>query len=72
MKQEVEILTEDHPTANGRKPETGEQEYCLRFPTEDGKELVVRMGQKGFDSLTQMIFDMLTEAPSYNDGSTNA
>ncbi len=71
MKEELHLRTEDHPEANGRKPRVGEQAYGLRFPLEDGRELVLSVGQSGFDTLTNLLFDMLSEAPSHNDGSTN-
>jgi hypothetical protein len=71
MRPELELLTEDHPTANGRTPQAGDKEYALRFPLEDGRELVIRMGGQGFETLTQLLMDMLAGVPSYNDGTTN-
>jgi hypothetical protein len=68
MKEEVVFRTPDHPEANGRVPLKGETEYVVRFPTEDGKELVVRCGQKGYDNLGQLLLDMMANAPSYGDG----
>lgn len=72
MKEEITFRTEDHPEANGRKPVAGDKGYTMRFPLEDGRELVVETGQKGFDNLSQIMLDMLANTPSYNDGSTNA
>lgn len=72
IKPEIVILTQDHPEANGRKPQAGEAQYILRFPTDDGKELVLKMGQGCMSTLQDLFFDMLTDKPSYNDGSTNA
>jgi hypothetical protein len=71
MKEEVVFRTEDHPEANGRKPQRGESAYTLRFPLDDGRELVVHFGQRGFDTLGQMVIDTLADTPSYSDGSTN-
>lgn len=47
--------TKDHPEANGRRPQFGEQAWTLRFPLEDGSELVVAMGAKGRQSLLAML-----------------
>lgn len=71
MKEEVIFRTEDHPEANGRRPQPGQSFYTLRFPLEDGRELVVHIGQRGFDTLGQMVIDSLADTPSYSDGSTN-
>jgi hypothetical protein len=71
LKKELELLTEDHPKANGRAAQRGDVEYAIRFPLEDGRELIVRMGRHGFDAVTQLLMDMLAGAPSYNDGTTN-
>lgn len=72
MKEEITFLTDDHPEANGRKPQSGEVEYIMRFPLEDGRELVIRAGQKTFDVHTDLMIDMLSRRPSHSDGSTNA
>lgn len=71
MKEELHFRTLDHPEANGRKPLVGETQYPLRFPLEDGRELVLNIGEKGFQILTNLLIDMLSNAASYNDGSTN-
>lgn len=71
MKVELHLRTEDHPEAKGRTPRSGETEYPLRFPLDDGRELVLHLGQKGFDTITQLLLDFLTNAPSYTDGSCN-
>jgi hypothetical protein len=72
MKTELCLKTEDHPEALGRKPIEGESQYVLRFPLEDGRELVLSVGEKGFQTLTNLLIDMLSEAPSHGDGTTNA
>lgn len=67
----AEILTRDHPEANGRKPKPGEQEFVFSFIAEDGHRFNVRMGAEGWRHHSQHVLDMLTEAPSYDDGSLN-
>lgn len=71
MKEELIIRTNCHPEANGRKARIGDVGYELRFPMEDGRELVVKFGTAGYEVLSQLLLDMMTEAPSYTDGSTN-
>ena len=71
MKTEVIFKTEDHPEANGRKPQSGDVQHDLRLPLEDGRELVILMGEKGFQQLTDILMDVLSNAEPYNDGSTN-
>lgn len=72
MKEELHARTIDHPQANGRKPVPGDQHYEMRFPMEDGRELVLQMGETGFRQLTDLLLDMVTGAIPHNDGSTNA
>jgi hypothetical protein len=71
MKTELHFRTVDHPEANGRKSKQGEAQYPMRFPLEDGRELVLTLGEAGFQTLTDLLMDMLSHAPSHNDGSTN-
>lgn len=71
MKQELCLKTIDHPEANNRLPKYGETQYTLRFPLDDGRELVLSIGEKGFQVLTNHLMDMLSNAPSHSDGSTN-
>jgi hypothetical protein len=71
MKPELEVRTEDHPEAGGRALQVGEMCYVVRLPLDDGRELVINMGQKCVDTLAGMILDSMANAPSYNDGSTN-
>ena len=63
------LLTSDHPAARGRKPQPGESEYQLSFTLEDGSIMTVAMGKRGFDTVTDLLMDMLIEAPSHDDGS---
>jgi hypothetical protein len=72
MKTEIHFRSPCHPQANGRTPQPGDVSYTFRFPTEDERELVVEVGEKGFDAVSQMVLDMLAGTPSYDDGSTNA
>ena len=58
-----QLTTEDHPEANGRKAQAGEPQYVLIFPLEDGTNAAIRMGQKGFDAMTDNLMDMLSHAP---------
>ena len=61
--------TEDHPQANGRKPQVGDTEYVIRFTLECGEVLCIKLGKEAWECHTQMVMDMLTETPSYSDGS---
>jgi hypothetical protein len=63
------LLTSDHPAARGRKPQPGESEYQLSFTLEDGSIMSVAMGKRGFDTVTDLLMDMLIDAPSHDDGS---
>jgi len=62
----VLFRTQDHPEANGRLPEAGEHAYTFHFNLEDGRRVKLEIGEKGFQSLSQVIMDMLTDAPSYD------
>ncbi len=61
--------TQDHPEANGRKALAGESEYPLTFTLDSGELLTVRLGQAGFDTVTNLLMDMISRAPSHDDGS---
>lgn len=69
IEPDILFKTRDHPEANGRKPQNGETEYIMKFMLEDGRILGVRMGQAGFEIQSQLLLDMLSERPSYSDGS---
>lgn len=71
MKTELILKTEDHPESFGRKAAIDDIEYTLRFPLEDGRELVLKIGNTGFQTLTNMLVDMLANTPSYGDNTTN-
>lgn len=65
----IKFRCADHPEANGRTPKHGEQSYELVFPLETGQVLQIKFGQKGFDTVSQIMLDMMAETPSYGDGS---
>lgn len=66
------VRTYDHPEANGRTPLPGETEYPLSFRLDTGEVLTVRMGQRGFDVVSNLLVDMMSNAPSHDDGSLTA
>lgn len=48
--------TTDHPEADGRLPQTGDQQWTLRFPLEGGDDyLEVSIGKKGRDAIRAML-----------------
>ena len=51
----LEFRTKDHPQANGRKAQPGEQQWILTFTLEDGSELKVKAGQLCRDSFKRML-----------------
>lgn len=61
--------TYDHPEAAGRSPQKGEAEYPLTFGLDDGSQLIVRMGESGFQNVTNLLMMMLANVPSSDDGS---
>jgi hypothetical protein len=63
------LTTYDHPEANGRTRQPGEREYFCLFTLEDGSLVTVRMGEPGWEEVTNSIIDILSEAPSNDDGS---
>lgn len=63
------FLTPDHPEANGRKPLAGETEYPMTFTSDKDERVVIKMGQRGFEIITNLLTDMLANMPSHDDGS---
>lgn len=61
------VRTHDHPEAGGRQPLPGEVEYPLTFTLDTGETLTVRMGQRGFDTVTDLLVDMLSNASPHDD-----
>jgi hypothetical protein len=48
--------TKDAPTANGREPKFGEQQWTLTFPHENGDDYIeIILGKKGRDAVKAMI-----------------
>ena len=64
-----EFKTPDHPGANGRKPQPGEVEYPMTFTSDRDERIVIRMGRRGFETVTNLLTDMLANMPSHDDGS---
>lgn len=61
--------TPDHPEASGRKAQPGEAEYPMTFTSDMDERIVIRMGRKGFETVTNLLIDMLANMPSHDDGS---
>lgn len=58
----------DAPTANGRQPLPGDEEYTLKFPLEDGSYLFVKMGVVARNAVRDMLIQQ--DADDENDGRT--
>ena len=70
--EELSFKTYDHPEANGRKAQFGEQECTLTFPLDDKRTLTLRIGKLGFEALTENLMKMLADAPSCDDDAPQA
>lgn len=46
MTLSIECRTKDHPQANGRQAQFGEQQWAFTFPLEDGSTLTVLAGRE--------------------------
>ena len=57
----ITFLTKDHPEANGREAQPGEEEYMLNFPLEDGRVLYIKMGRIGHEALFEVLSKMHAE-----------
>lgn len=64
-----EFKTLDHPEANGRKALPGETEYPMTFTSDKDERIIIRMGRRGFETVTNLLVDMLANMPSHDDGS---
>lgn len=51
----LEVMTKDHPEANGRHPKIGEQQWTITMPLADGTQLLIHMGKKSRDLLFGML-----------------
>jgi hypothetical protein len=51
----------DHPEANGREAQQGEECFPMRFKTDDCGELVVRLGRRSFVSIAACVLRTLQE-----------
>lgn len=61
--------TKDHPESNGGIPKTGDTQWSVKFPLENGEELIVLMGDEGFSKLKQVVMDQIIDQatdPNYN------
>jgi hypothetical protein len=67
----LEFRVNDHPEANGRIPQPGEQGWKYVFPLENGDKLYLLFGKETHDTFAQFILDELADTPSYGDGSVN-
>lgn len=56
-----EFRTRDHPMANGRRPERGEDGWIFSFPLEDGTTLKVQAGKVGREALIGMLNEEATD-----------
>lgn len=45
------VTASDAPTAFGRKPSKGDIEWALRVPLDDGRLLIVKVGDNGFKTI---------------------
>lgn len=55
MTKVTTVKCKDHPTANGRKPEFGDEVYTLKFPLEDGSYLFVQIGTVARNAIRDML-----------------
>jgi hypothetical protein len=66
----VHFRTKDHPQANGRKARSGEHAWPFHFPLEDGRTLILGMGDEGrchlAECITQSAVDDIKEATELN------
>ena len=53
--------TVTHPEAHGRMPVKGDYAYTLKFPLENGDDLVVECGQEDLDRFAEMIGKMMVD-----------
>ena len=51
----IHYRTKNHPEANGRRPEHGEEAWNIYMPLENGQTLHIHMGKKDRDILFGML-----------------
>lgn len=52
----VTLRSMDHPEANGRHPRSGEQQWTLSVPLENGQDyLELHLGKRGREALRDML-----------------
>ncbi len=64
----LEFRTKGDPEANGRAPQKGDQRFSLKFPLEDGRELIVHEGREGMNHFAKMIGQMMVDDQEEADG----
>jgi hypothetical protein len=57
----MEFRCKDDPEANSRKPLVGEQRFSLKFPLENGEDLILHCGKETFDRFAEMIGKMMVD-----------
>ena len=57
----IEYRCKDYPEANGRNPTIGEQGFTLKFPLENGDDLILKCGKETFDRFAEMIGRMIVD-----------
>ena len=55
MNGEMHLWTKDCPTANNRRPSSGESEWDFSCPLEDGRTLHLHMGRESRDNFRGFI-----------------
>ncbi len=64
----ITCKTKDHPEANGRQAQPGEQQWILMFELENGERLNILIGKLGHDAIKSMFeqeeIDDLAEGPA--------
>lgn len=57
----ITYRTKDHPEAGGRTPQSGEHAYSLRFPLDNGMDLLVECGEETLSRFSDMIGRLLID-----------
>lgn len=57
--EQREFRTKRDPEASGSTPQRGDRRYTLKFPLDDGTELIVHEGREGMNHFVKMISQMM-------------
>lgn len=57
----ISYRTKDHPEANGRTAQIGDEAFTYAFPLEDGSTLYVETGRDGMLALRQVVLDQMID-----------